>query len=236
MPLDQTATKARRAKTERIEVPPLSQAEILAMATPATVRIERPKLRTATINIVGLSPYVQHAFSEKQRKQMEDTQRSGQQARGRRTRTAKDFEGNYEAAKHISKQGWIGIPAPAFRNAMISACRLVGFKMTHAKLSIFVEADGIDRADGTPLVKIVGEPRIHEMTVRNESGVADIRWRPMWEEWSAAINVTWDSDQFAPIDVVNLMMRAGLQVGIGEGRPDSPNSNGLGWGRFEVVT
>ena len=29
--------------------------------------------------------------------------------------------------------------------------------------------------------------------------------------------------------------RSTLQVGIGEGRPDSPNSNGLGWGRFEVA-
>jgi hypothetical protein len=33
---------------------------------------------------------------------------------------------------------------------------------------------------------------------------------------------------------MNLMLRAGQQVGIGEGRPDSPNSNGLGWGRFAL--
>jgi hypothetical protein len=33
---------------------------------------------------------------------------------------------------------------------------------------------------------------------------------------------------------MNLFLRAGLQVGIGEGRPNSPNSFGLGWGRFEV--
>jgi hypothetical protein len=234
MPLDQlTRTKHSRAK-----IPPLTTAEITALTTaapPETVRITRPKLRTATIQIVGISPYVQHAFSEKQRKQMEETQRAGQQARGKRNRAPKDFDGVYEAAKHYSKDGWFGIPAPAFRNAMISACRLIGFKMTHAKLSVFVEADGIDRNDGTPLVKIIGEPRIHQATVRNETGVADIRWRPMWEEWSAAVRVTWDEDQFSATDVMNLMLRAGLQVGIGEGRPDSPNSNGLGWGRFEVV-
>jgi hypothetical protein len=71
--------------------------------------------------------------------------------------------------------------------------------------------------------------------VRNESGVADIRWRPMWEQWGAIVNVQWDEDQFSATDVLNLMLRAGLQVGIGEGRPYSPNSNGMGWGRFEVV-
>lgn len=218
--------------------PALTKAEIEALAKdqePQQIRITPPRLKTALIHIVGVSPYVQHAFSEKQRKQMEDTQRAGQQAKGRRVRAPKDFNDVYEAAKHLSKDGWCGIPAPAFRNAMISACRLIGFKMTHAKLSVWVEADGIDGKDGTPLVKIGGEPRIHEAVARNANGSADIRWRPMWEEWSAKVRVTWDEDQFSATDVMNLMMRAGLQVGIGEGRPDSPNSNGLGWGRFEVA-
>ena len=35
-------------------------------------------------------------------------------------------------------------------------------------------------------------------------------------------------------DVVNLMVRVGLQVGIGEGRPSSKKSNGIGWGLFDV--
>ena len=236
MPLDQL-TKTRPT-TRKVKIPSLTTAEIVGIksgVTPEVVRISRPKLRTATIPITGISPYVQHAFSEKQRKQMEDVQRAGQQSRGKRVRAPKDFDAVFEAAKHYSKDGWLGIPAPAFRNSMISACRLVGIVMTRAKLSVFVEADGIDAADGTPLVKIIGEPRIHQATVRNETGVADIRWRPMWEEWSANVRVTWDEDQFSATDVMNLMLRAGLQVGIGEGRPDSPNSNGLGWGRFEVV-
>lgn len=224
-------------KTKRqLKIPPLTEAEIATAASgaPEVIRIARAKLRTASVKIRGISPYVQHAFSEKQRKVMEETQRAGQQSRGKKVRQPKDFEGAYEAAMHRSKEDWIGIPAPAFRNAMISACRLVGIVMTRAKLSVFVEADGIDRNDGTPLVKIEGEPRVHEASVRNESGVADIRWRPMWEQWSAVVRVTWDEDQFSATDIINLMDRAGQQCGIGEGRPDSPNSNGLGWGRFEV--
>lgn len=223
-------------RSARMPIPALTKGEIenLTQAKPEVVRVTRPRLRTATINIFGIDPYVQHAFGEKQRKQMEETQRAGQQARGKRKREPKDFEAVYEAAKHKSKEGWCGIPAPAFRNAMISACRLIGFKMTHAKLSVFIEADGSDANDGTPLVRIQGEPRIHQAPVRNETGVADIRWRPMWEEWKAAVRVTWDEDQFSATDVMNLMLRAGLQVGIGEGRPDSPNSNGIGWGRFGV--
>jgi hypothetical protein len=36
-------------------------------------------------------------------------------------------------------------------------------------------------------------------------------------------------------DVVNLISRVGLQVGIGEGRPDSKQSAGLGYGLFEIL-
>lgn len=202
------------------------------------VKISAPRFRTAIIAIRGISPYVQNAFSQKSRDIMESKQREGQQAQGKRVRTPKDFEANYQNAMHIAKEGWVGIPASAFRNAMIDACRLCGVKMTHAKLSIFVEEDGYDRNEEQPLVRIEGEPRIHKMSVRNESGVADIRWRPCWDKgkWSAMVRVTWDLDQYSATDIANLMLRAGLQVGIGEGRPNSPNSNGLGWGRFEIAS
>lgn len=199
-----------------------------------SVVIEPPKFEMADIKIFGTAPYVQNKFSQKARDQMKAKHEAGSRSKKGAAREGKDFQASYEAAKHISRQGWIGIPAPSFRNAMISACRIVGFKMTLAKLSVFVEADGYDADDGTPLVKIAGKPRIHESLVRNATGVADIRWRPMWEEWSAVVRVRWDATQFSAQDVVNLLARAGSQVGIGEGRPDSKASNGMGWGMFEV--
>jgi hypothetical protein len=241
MPLDNTT------KTKRITIAPLTEEELAAAREarsggkkPQVVRVTRPRMTTAAIKIVGTSAYVQHSFSEKQRKQMEATQQAGQQARGRKVREPKDFNAVYEAAKHVSTEGWIGIPAPAFRNACISACKLVGIVMTRAKLSVFIVADGVDREDGTPLVRILGDkdqPHIHRASVRNESGVADVRWRPMWDsgKWRATVRVRWDEDQFSAEDIMNLMWRAGEQVGIGEGRADSPNSNGLGWGHFAVA-
>lgn len=199
-----------------------------------SVVIAAPHFEMADIQIVGTSPYVQNKFAAKQREQMKAKQEAGTRAKKGAAREGKDFNASYEAAKHVSRDGWVGIPAPSFRNAMISACRIVGFKMTLAKLSVFVEADGYDKDEGTPLVRIKGEPRIHEGLVRNATGVADIRWRPMWEEWSAVVRVRWDASQFSAQDVVNLLSRAGAQVGIGEGRPDSKSSNGMGWGMFEV--
>ena len=220
----------------RGQIPPMTPEEIAAVTPVQKVVISPPKLLTAAVHIRGVSPYVQHAFSQKAQAQMEETQRAGTQARSRKNRAARDFEAGYLAAQHKSTENWLGIPAPAFRNAMIDACRLVGFKMTHAKLTIFVQADGFDANDGTPLVRITkGEPEVHKGWGRNANGGADLRWRPMWRTWEALPRVRWDADQFSSSDIINLMARAGLQVGIGEGRPNSPNSNGLGWGLFEIL-
>lgn len=200
-----------------------------------TLTIKAFNKNTVVLRIVGSAPYVQHKFSEKTRRQMMEKQQAGSTAQGKKNRVAKDFMALYEAAQHKSEQGWGGIPAPAFRAGMISACRLVGFQMTKAKLSVFVPADGIDADDGTPLVRIHGTPEPHEGYVRNETGVVDIRCRPMWRKWWADVTVRWDGDQFTIDDVVNLLNRAGQQVGVGEGRPDSKKSAGCGWGTYEVV-
>ena len=72
------------------------------------------------------------------------------------------------------------------------------------------------------------------MAVRNATGGPDIRVRPIWREWSADVRVRYDADQFTLNDVTNLMDRVGMQVGIGEGRPDSRQSAGLGWGTFRL--
>lgn len=201
-----------------------------------SVTIKPPNFQTAVFHITGTAPYVQHKFSAKAREQMRATQEAGSTARSKRAKAAKDFNAAYEGAMYRSGDGWTGIPAPSFRNGMISACRTVGFKMTLAKLSVFIDADGFDVDDGTPLVRISkGEPRYHESLVRLPTGVADIRARPMWEPgWEAEIRITFDGDQFTLSDVSNLLMRVGMQVGIGEGRPDSKNSAGMGWGTFRV--
>jgi hypothetical protein len=204
-------------------------------ATAATVVIKAPDIRTAVFNIEGTAPYVQARFSAKAMQAMKDKMLAGSVARGKRVRAARDFQDDYVQAMHKSTEGWSGIPAGAFRQAMISACRLVGFKMTLAKLSVFVEADGFDAIDGVPLIKLDGVPERTDMAVRNATGVADIRVRPMWRKWKAQVRVQYDADQFTHEDVANLMLRVGTQVGIGEGRPDSRESAGLGWGTFKLT-
>lgn len=204
-------------------------------AKPERLAIPYPNMKMAEFHLVGTSPYVQHAFSEKARKELVRTQELGseQAKKTKRKKDPKDFHQQYLDAMHKSTEGWYGMPAPGFRNAMISACRTVGFTMTQAKLCLFVEADGLDADDGTGLVRIIkGEPEYHEAAVRLATGVVDVRARPMWREWEAILRVKYDADQFTAQDVANLVLRVGIQVGIGEGRHDSKKSAGMGWGQF----
>lgn len=203
----------------------------------ATITIPKPDIQTITVPIRGVSPYMQARFSAKTMQAMKAKMEAGSTARSKRTKEARNFEQDFREAMHISTYGWHGIPAAAFRNACIDVCRMVGFKMTHAKMSIFVNAHGFDKIDGTPLVRLIAdEPEMTEMAVRNATGVVDIRVRPMWREWAAEVPLSFDRGQFTDEDVINLLARAGLQVGIGEGRPYSKGSNGLGYGLFEIKT
>lgn len=205
------------------------------MATQATVQIAAPRLKVAEFKLIGTAPYVQLRFSQKAMNQMMDKMKAGPQAKGKKVREPRDFDDDFKQAQHVSTDGWVGVPAGSFRAAMISACRLVGFKMTLAKLSLFILEDGFDKVDGVPLVKLdAGKPEKNIMAVRNQTGVADIRCRPMWRKWSIKLRVRFDEDQFSLQDVSNLLSRVGQQVGLGEGRPDSRESAGLGWGTFRL--
>lgn len=197
--------------------------------------ISAPNMQRARFTIQGTAPLMTARFSKK----AEIMRRHAEGARpGKKAaRDARDFDAEWIEAAYRDASGWFGVNAPAFRNAAISACRLVGFKMTIAKLSIFVDADGFDLNDFVPLVRITrGDPQPSFMNVRNATGVVDIRSRPIWQPgWQMAPIMRWDAAQFRLEDVTNLIARVGLQVGIGEGRPDSRQSSGLGYGLFDVI-
>jgi len=200
-----------------------------------TVQISPPKIERATFEIIGTAPLVIHRFSAKAKNGMLDTMKAGSTAKKGKKREPLDVEKTYNEARYVSKEGWDGFNVASIRCGLISACRLVGFKMTLAKLSLFVEADGRDATEPEfGLIRIYGTPRRTEMVARVETGQAYVTIRPCYDEWRAKIRVRYDAEQFTLQDVSNLLARVGEQVGIGEGRPDSKNSAGMGWGTFRL--
>lgn len=218
---------AARKNTASTTEPPAAAAR--------TVQIRPPNFGFAQFHVRGIAPLVVHRFSAKTKQQMKDKMEAGKPAGSRKNREAKATDDLYEEARYRSPQGWDGFNASAIRAAMISACRLVGFKMTLAKMAVFVEADGVDATEPQiPLIRIHATPVKQEDMARVETGQPYVTVRAAYHDWKATIRIRFDADQFTLQDVTNLMSRVGLQVGIGEGRPDSKNSAGMGWGLFEL--
>lgn len=191
--------------------------------------------KVAGFKIVGTAPLMMCKFSTVKFDTMKAAQEAGSQSNAKKTRKARDFKKDFEEASHRSREGWYGLPCAAFRRGLIETCRMVGFKMTIAKMSVFIEADGYERTSGDPLVKLIcKEPRQDLRPARNANGSCDIRSRPMWDAWSAVVRVRFDEDQFSLTDITNLLHRMGSQNGMGEGRPNSSSSSGMGFGTFRI--
>lgn len=200
------------------------------------VKIKPPNMERVTVEVRGTSPYAHNRFSGAKQEAMKKTQEAGSKKAGtkKRAKSPRDFDRDYKLACHRSTEGWLGIPATAFRASMVRACKPCGIVMADAKITIFVDQDGFDDDDGSPLVKIVGEPVRWIAPARNADGGADLRIRPKWDKWSAKVTIRYDADFFTASDVINLLARAGAQVGIGEGRADSRKCVGIGFGFFEI--
>lgn len=202
-----------------------------------TVVINPPKYEIVRVPICGTANYVMNKFSDEACRMMKEVQERGSQDRpARKKKAPKNFEEGYRGSMHVAVDGWHGIPCIAIRAAMVRACSLVGIEMTKAKMCLSVEPDGFDR-DGDGLVRITkGEPEQFEKPVRNDNGSADIRSRARFAPgWEATITLKFDAEFLSKSSVVNLLERAGVQVGVGAGRPFSTKSVGQNWGTFRVV-
>lgn len=207
----------------------------MAEANRESIIIKAPNFQRAEFRIKGIAPLVIHRFSAKTKNEMKLKMESGKVAGSKKNREARKTDDLYQESRYISREGWDGFHAGSIRAAMISACRLVNFKMTLAKLSIFVEQDGWDKLEPQiPLIRIEGKPVKQEDMARVETGQPYVTVRAAYHDWKAKIKIRWDADQFSIHDISNLLSRVGLQVGLGEGRPDSKNSVGMGWGLFEL--
>lgn len=205
-------------------------------STSTTGTIKAPNFAEADIYVVGTSPLVIHRFSTKTKLEMKQKMEQGKSASSRKTREPKKTDDLYEEARYRSAEGWDGFHAGAMRRALISACRLVGFRMTLAKLSVFVVEDGWDKDEPQiPLCRIYGTSEKLESMARVETGQPYVTVRAAFYRWKSKLKIRFDADQFTVDDVINLTARVGAQVGLAEGRYDSKASPGLGWGCFEIT-
>lgn len=215
------------------------QDEEAAATEPApAIQITRIKRQEVRIQIVGTAPLVVSKFSEKAKAMMRETQ-AGQ----KRLRKARDPESDFAGARHRidGDSGWDGFPATGLKGAIVGGARFFDDKrlsMTMLKQSIFVMGQGEDMLipienDKGETYGVDVEPVLKESMVRNATGVADFRFRPLYSPWSMELRLLYMPDQMSLESLVALVDAGGF-VGLGEWRPGSKNSQTGSWGTFQV--
>ncbi|WCM88821.1 hypothetical protein [Acidovorax sp. NCPPB 3576] len=189
----------------------------MAVAKKTEQAIELPRLAIEVIRIrlVGDSPLICHAWSEKAKRQMLDAQMK----KAKQAKEAKDPQADYEQSLYRHPDGGYGFPAVAFKSAAVDAC-------SHVAGITKVEARGAFHIVGD-MVKLEGEPAPREDMVRVGMGTADIRYRGEFRQWAAEITVRFNRNVLSAEQIVNLFNTGGFAIGVGEWRPQRDGSFGM---------
>lgn len=183
-----------------------------------TVELKPMDIKTIELNLVGDSPLISHAWSEKAKKQMLDKQMK----KAKVVREAKDPEQDYKDSLYTHPDGGYGFPTVAFKSAAVSAANHVELKKTDMRAAFHIDGE---------LAKITGEPEMREDMVRIGMGTADLRYRGEFKKWSVKLRVKFNASVISAEQIVNLFNTGGFGCGVGEWRPQRNGS----FGRFHVA-
>jgi hypothetical protein len=187
-----------------------------AAATTTTISLPRFDLRAMNVRLIGDSPLICHAWSEKAKKEMLDKQMK----KAKSAKSAKDPHQDFIDSLYPFPGGGWGFPAVAFKAAAVDAC-------SHIDGVTKVEARGAFHINGD-LIKIHGsEPTMREDMVRVGMGTADIRYRGQFDPWSVELQIRYNAGVLSDEQIVHLFNVAGFGIGVGEWRPQKDGMFGL---------
>lgn len=192
-------------------------------ATPeAQVQLNKIDAETLIVPIRGTAPLIVHNFSEKSRRQMLEAQQGK-----KKVKEIRDPRSEYEAAfyriAHDDGTEGYGFPVTAFKAATTGAARFYDKSVTMTALRQFMFMRGVmTKADAQMLVEIHGDPEMREDVVRlgGPSRSADLRYRPMFPEWTCELTVTYVKSSIDRGSILSLIDAGGMGIGVGEWRPE----------------
>lgn len=187
------------------------------MAATNAIQLPPIDIQRVAFELVGDSPLIVHAWSEKAKRQMLDKQMK----KASKGKEAKDPVADIEACFYRLPNGDYGFPTIGVKASMVSAARFLDLKMTVLRGAFHIDGE---------LLPIIGEPRGREDMVRVGMGVADIRYRPEFPDWRIPATIKFNASVISAEQLANLLNVAGFGVGIGEWRPEKNGS----YGRFHV--
>lgn len=223
------------------------------MATKATEVVEiRPiEITKIRLRIVGDTPLIMHAWSEKAKREMLEAQMGKKKGKEKEPKNpVNDFinsmywlEGKPKTENKMSPEectekfveainngARFGFPVTAFKQAAISAAYRMGWSKDKMSLRgvFFIDSD----ADG--MIEIHSDvPEMREDMVKIAMGTADIRYRGEFKNWWADITVSYNvNGQYSLENIINILNAGGYICGAGEWRPERDGQFGM----FHVET
>lgn len=214
------------------------------MAKTELVAIKPIEMQTVEITVIGDTPLIMHAWSEKAKKMMLEAQQGKAKGKKKEAKNpVEDFinsmywltepptEGTEEAFEAaIAKGAKFGFPITAFKQAAISAAYRMGWVKDKMGLrgAFFIESD---YGEMTEIKSDV--PVMREDMVKVGMGTADLRYRGEFRNWSTTFRVKFNvNGQFSLENIINIINAGGTICGVGEWRPERDGQNGM----FHVAT
>lgn len=221
------------------------KAETDGASVNVVAKLSELKIARLPLKIIGTSPLISHAWSEKAKIMMLNKQQKkaneGQEIRRPHVEFADslywltpkpdlDAYTDEEAKKildEIIPQSKFGFPTLAFKAAALDAgfqqgalVKNAGTKdlaKTTARGAIFIEED---------FAVIEGTPTMREDIARIGSGTADLRYRAEFKTWSTELKIQFNASVLSVEQVVNLFRLGGFANGVGDWRPARDGSFG----------
>lgn len=207
----------------------------------------------AKITVVGDTPLIVHAWSEKAKKEM-----LAAQQKNKKEKKAKEIRDPF--AEFMDALYWItpepedktpesfekaildgakfGFPLIAIKQAALSACQRAGLIQykTEMKSSFYLNAvNGANSDEGMELavIETTEPPVLREDMVKigGSSKTSDLRYRPCFNNWKIQMVVSLiDVGTFTMQSVINAINMGGFMNGIGEWRMERDGD----FGRYHV--
>ena len=214
------------------------------------VEIKPIEMSTVKVTIQGDTPLIMHAWSEKAKRMMLETQQG--KAKGKKKgfkNPVDDFiqsmywltekpdtdglseEECEQAFDNAIKNGAkFGFPITAFKQAAISAAYRMGWSKDKMSLRgvFFIETDYGD------MVEIKSDvPQMREDMVKVGMGAADIRYRGQFNDWSTTFRLKYNvNGQYSLENILNIINAGGVVCGVGEWRPEKDGQ----FGTYHIFT
>lgn len=216
--------------------------------TEETVQIQALDIRKVNLRIVGDTPLIVHAWSEKAKRMMLEAQMKTTKTKAKESRdpfddfaqalywiSEKPDDGNGKITEElfdeaINNGARFGFPVGAIKQAANSAA----YRMGWVKNQMSLRGAYFLKTDAGELGEIKGSvPVIREDMVRVGIGTADLRYRPMFENWYMDFQLEYNASGAMTLEqIINCLNAGGYTVGIGEWRPEKDGD----FGRFHVET